>query len=291
MKENKKGRSRVSAVTTALIGILVLAGFGYGAFAAVRALRGHSVGPAPTSPSRTPDTTSSTPPVSPSSRTDRQALGPACLVHELHGDFDGDRLQDVAFTWIPQPAGGCPWNPPFGPFNLTVFRVNGGRRVELQMTDRCDGQECGYLAKTDLNGDGKSEMATVTWTGAADDLYRVFGLVEGKLVAFPVAPPGAKTYPAGAPIELDVGGSALIQSYVTCEKRDTKGGIVLLAHGFVADTDEQGRQRWSHTETAFRFDGRAFTVLYQDPPEAFPPSYDPSRDTSLRKRACWRSPS
>ena len=74
---------------------------------------------------------------------------------------------------------------------------------------------------------------------------------------------------------------------MTCETSEAWGGVVLLAHGFSADIDKQGKENWSHTETAFRFDGRAFTVLYQDPPEAFPAGYDPSRDRSLKERSCW----
>jgi hypothetical protein len=62
---------------------------------------------------------------------------------------------------------------------------------------------------------------------------------------------------------------------------------VLLAHAFAAHLDEQGQERWTHAETAFRFDGRAFKVLYQDATEAFPAGYDPSRDRSLEERRCW----
>jgi hypothetical protein len=273
-------------VAVAVASCLVAAGLGLSVVAAVRALRSNPI--VPTSPKPTQSRRAlASPPISPSSPVFRPALGAACLVQEVNGDFDGDRLEDVAFTWMPEPTGGCPPDPPFGPFVLTVFRAGGRGRADLQITDRCDGQNCGYLAKADLNGDGKGEIATVTRTGAADDFYKVFGFVDGKLVALPVAPPGAKGYAAGAPIELDVGGSALIQSYVTCEKSDEWGGIVLLAHGFTAHPGEQGSLRWRHRETGFHFDGRAFTVLYQDSPEEFPDSYDPSRDSWLKELSCW----
>lgn len=278
-------RVKPKGLATVVTASLVVAGLILGALAFV-VVRRHPA--APVSPNRGARTRPPpSAPNSPSSLTPRQALGPACLIHEVHGDFDGDGLEDGAFTWMAEPAEGCPSDPPFGPFLLTVFRAGNGERLELQMTDRCDGQNCGYLTKADLNGDGKSELVAVAWTGAADDYYRVFGLVDGRLIALPVARPGTKGYPAGAPIELDVGGTALIQSYVTCETSDAWGGPILLAHGFSAHVDQQGRERWTHTETAFRFDGRAFVVLYRDQPEAFPLSYDPSRDASLRERACW----
>jgi hypothetical protein len=264
---------------------LVAAGVALGTAAAIRAIRNPAAPASP--PPAASGPTGPSPSASPSGRALREALGPACLVHEVHADFDGDQLKDSAFTWMPEPAQGCPADPPFGPFLLTMFRASNGERVELQMTDRCDGKNCGYVTRADLNGDGTSELAAVTWTGAADDFYRVFALVAGRLVPLPVARPGAKGYPAGAPIELDVGGSALIQSYVTCEESDERGGIVLLAHRFAGDTNQQGWVTWVHWETGFRFDGRAFIVLYQDGPETFPPSYDPSRDPGLVERRCW----
>lgn len=264
--------------------ILVLSVLGLGAFA-VRARRQPA---APASATSVASAGRPEPPsASPFSRTFRSALGAACLVRQVRGDFDGDRLGDLAFTWMPEPSGGCPSDPPYGPFLLTVFRAKSGERVQLQMTDRCDGENCGYVTRADLNGDAKSELVAVTWTGAADDFYHVFGLVDGRLVALPVARPGAHGYPAAKPLELDVGGTALLQSFLTCEESDRWGGIILLAHGFVGNTDTRGRVAWSHSETAFRFDGRAFTVLYQDPQEVFPPSYDPARDKSLEERRCW----
>jgi hypothetical protein len=278
-------RMKPKGVAIVLAACLVGAAAAFGAAAAARALR-NSAAPSPPHPIAAGPTVPS-PSTSPSSKTFRQALGPACLVRHVRGDFDGDRMKDEAFSWMPEPSGGCPSDPPFGPFVLTVFRANGRARVDLRMTDRCDGRNCGFLAKADLNGDGKSELAAVIWTGAADDFYRVFGFVDRRLVALPVAPPGAKGYPAGAPIELDVGGSALIQSYVTCEETDERGGIVLLAHRFAGDTNQPGWVTWVHWETGFRFDGRAFIVLYQDGPETFPPSYDPSRDPGLVERRCW----
>ena len=281
-------RARRSMVATVLVACLVAAGIGYGALSGARALRS-PIGPASPNSSPRGQVSPPSPSVSPSGRTFREALGPACQVHEAHGDLNGDRLADVAFSWMPEPADGCPdpTSASLGPLILTLFLSPDGDRVDLRMTDRCDGQNCGYLATADLNDDAKSELAAVTSTGAADDFYRVFGLVDGELMALPVAPPGGDGYPAGAPIELDVGGSVLIQQYVTCETSEAWGGVVLLAHGFSADIDKQGKEKWSHTETAFRFDGRAFTVLYQDPPEAFPAGYDPSRDRSLKARSCW----
>jgi hypothetical protein len=276
------------AVAVTLAAAVVLSGLGWGAFA-IRTGR-HAAAPGP--PTSAPSSGRPQPPsISPSSIGFRAALGPACLVHEVHGDVDGDGKADSAFTWTPEPSGGCPSDPPFGPFLLTVFRARNGQRVEARITDRCDGQNCGYLAKSDLNGDGRSELAAVTWTGAADDFYRLFGLVGEKLVALPVARPGAKGFPGAAPLELDIGGSVLLQSFVTCERSDTWKGIVLLAHGFAARVDDQGVVRWRHSETGFRFTGRAFVVLYQDPSEGFPASYDPARDPTLRARKCWRTPS
>jgi hypothetical protein len=275
-------------VAIAVAACLVAAGLGLGALAAVRAARGNpvvSASPRPTASTGVLPSAATSPPT----RGFRKALGPACLIQEVRGDFDGDRVKDQAFSWMPEPSGGCPSDPPFGPFVLTVFRANSGERVDLQMTDRCDGRNCGYLARTDLNGDGKSELAGVTWTGASDDFYHVFGFVGGRLIALPVAPPGVKGYPAGAPIEFDIGGSALVQAYLTCEKDEASGDIIVLAHGFTAHTDDQGRQRWAHSESAFRFDGQVFKVLYQDPHEEFPPSYDPSRDRLLKELRCWRT--
>jgi hypothetical protein len=274
-------------VAIVLAACLVGAGVAFGTAAAIRALR-NPTAPASSHPAAGVPTVPS-PPTSPSSKTFRRALGRACLVHDVRGDFDGDRLKDEAFSWMPEPSGGCPSEPPFGPFVLTVFRANSGEHVDLQMTDRCDGRNCGYLAKADLNGDGKSELAAVTWTGASDDFYHVFGFVDGRLIALPVAPRGVKGYPAGAPIEFDIGGSALVQAYLTCEKDEASGDIIVLAHGFTAHTDDQGMQRWAHSETAFRFDGQVFKVLYQDPHEEFPASYDQSRDRFLKELRCWRT--
>jgi hypothetical protein len=269
----------------AVAACVVAAGVSVVALAAVRTARNRVAAPSPNRAASGQSTSSPT--VSPSGRTFRQALGPACLVHEVHGDFDGDRLEDVAFTWMPQPVAGCPSDPPFRPFMLTVFLAHDGERVELQMTDRCDGQNCGYVATADLNGDAKSELAAITWTGASTDRYRVFELIGKELVAIPVAPPGTDANPPGAPIELVVHGSALNQYFVTCEEDDYSGGLVLLAHGFAAETDEGGQMRWTHSETAFRFDGRAFIVIYQDPQEVFPDSYDPAGDRWLRELSCW----
>jgi hypothetical protein len=275
------------AVAVTLAAAVVVSGLGLGAIA-VRAGRRAAAPASPTSGANSSRHLLS--PTAPSGGDFRAALGPACSVHEVHGDFDGDGLEDAAFTWMPEPSGGCPSDASSGPFLLTVFRAGGGPRLQLQMTDRCDGQNCGYLTKADLNGDGKSELVAITWTGAADDFYHVFGVVEEQLVALLVAAPGAEGYVAGGPIELDVGGSALLRSFVTCERSEEWGGIVLLAHGFAGETGAQGRVRWSHSETAFRFNGRAFAVLYQDQPEEFPAAYDPGRDPTLRTRRCWREP-
>jgi Tol biopolymer transport system component len=226
--------------------------------------------PSPTgSPVLLPTSTPATRPPTPTARPAPRLCDAGTAV----GDFDGDGRPDRAQTAIVESASDCsPGNVRDGEIRVSV-KLAAGPRLELKIDKRiqpagnCSGYDCGQIEPFDFNGDGRDELAVLTWEGASTDTWQILGIPGGGhgLTAFTVGP--------GQPIELYVWGTVGTQYFMSCDTgSNRRRELIATSYGASAD--------WKHyngEETVFVLEGigfrvvgtRSFVVPFSDNPLPF----------------------
>ena len=147
-----------------------------------------------------------------------------CTQATSSGDFDGDGATDEA-EFIEVVSGGVSCDRDGGVFkNLSsqeiIIRFGSGRAVEQTFND-CQGGLCAYVfSATDLDGDGRDELAIDVSSGGATGLEEFYRVDPDGIRPLFVAEPGDLPYVEPGPAILGGGFDSVMQSPVVCRMKD-----------------------------------------------------------------------
>jgi hypothetical protein len=111
---------------------------------------------------------------------------PGCVLARTSGDFDGDGTKDVALLeTLAQRCADKVAKPP------TIHIEFGDGTSWQRQFKQCQGGSCNAVfAATDLDGDGRSELAAEVGPGSALDFVELFRVARHGLQPLTIAPPG-----------------------------------------------------------------------------------------------------
>jgi TolB protein len=158
------------------------------------------------------------------------ALVGRCVRTETTGDFDGDGSPDRATLFDAIPAGETCRQDISSLLRIRVDFAT-GRSFEASFSE-CQGGSCsGVFEATDLDGDGRSELAIEVGPGAAVDFVEFFRVNLERIVPLSISAPGAPE--AGVrPGSAILGGGfdSGAQSPVACELRSDGSRVLVSIH-------------------------------------------------------------
>lgn len=166
----------------------------------------------------------------PGSSTDGELVSPSvpsttrCTQATTSGDFDGDGATDEA-EFIEVVSGGVPCDREREVFeNLStqeiLVRFGSGRVIEPTFDD-CQGGLCAYVFEaTDLDGDGRHELAIDVTSAAAIGLVEFYRVDPEGIRALVIADPGDPPFVRPGPAILGGGFDSGLQSPIVCRARD-----------------------------------------------------------------------
>jgi hypothetical protein len=170
---------------------------------------------------------------SPASSSSPGASG--CVLARTTGDFDGDGASDVA-TLVAPVAPGQTCAHVLAPPRVRL-RVSFGSGRNLDQVLRCGDRPCfgGSVGEpftgTDLNGDGRTELAVGVGPGAAIDLVEFFRLTTRAVRPLRIAPEGtAKAKLRPGPAVLGGGFDSGQTSPVACLVRPDGTPVLVSVH-------------------------------------------------------------
>jgi hypothetical protein len=147
-----------------------------------------------------------------------------CTQATSSGDFDGDGATDEA-EFIEVVSGGVSCDRDGGVFkNLSsqeiIIRFGSGQAVEQTFND-CQGGLCAYVfSATDLDGDGRDELAIDVSSGGATGLEEFYRVDPDGIRPLFVAEPGDLHYVEPGPAILGGGFDSVMQSPIVCRMKD-----------------------------------------------------------------------
>ena len=244
VRRRKEHYGMVRRVQTALVAVAVVAGAGGGVYGL-----SHLFGEQP------PVAGDPTP-----QREPEFDVGPTCAVSTAEGEFDGEAGGDIVGVYLPGPpnGGSCPsWTirNPDAPqaYRIAFFTGDGARYDGSLEMPNCQ-TTCYILGATDLNGDGREEVAVAIDEGASTTLLQFYGVVQGGVVGFDqVSDPYDLAGMHGASPDFTVGGTVTHQDSFTCD-RDT-GTVVATRVELPPESDA-----WQVEIKTFDFDGHTFEL-------------------------------
>ena len=176
-------------------------------------------------------------------KIEQAAAGSTCHSN-VRGDFDGDNAQDTALVY--GGPGDC--SVPGGAGRLALI-LGDGRRLERSLRSeglRWDDPKhphacaigCTAFAATDIDGDGREELAIVLDHGASQSFFGLFRLDGRSLVRIPLIDEGKRI-----PMTFGYHGSLCCSSDTLCRTRDGRSYVVGVSAGHndfytVADEEE-----------------------------------------------------
>jgi hypothetical protein len=152
------------------------------------------------------------------------ALTTRCTQATSSGDFDGDGATDEA-EFIEVVSGGVSCDRDGEVFkNLSsqeiLIRFGSGQAVEQTFND-CQGGLCAYVfSATDLDGDGRDELAIDVSSGGATGLEEFYRVDPDGIRPLLIAEPGDLPYLKPGPAILGGGFDSVLQSPVVCRVKD-----------------------------------------------------------------------
>lgn len=177
-----------------------------------------------------------------------------CTQATTSGDFDGDGTADDAeFVEIVSGVVSCDRGGEVFD-NLSsqelVIRFGSGQTLEQPFAD-CQGGLCAYVFEpTDLDGDGRDELAIDVSSGGATGLEEFYRIDPDGIRPLLVADPGDPPYVEPGPAILGGGFDSVMQSPVVCKVNDdgSRELISIRAENVAtvsADRGKSTRRRWS----------------------------------------------
>ncbi len=184
----------------------------------------------------------------------------SCVLARTTGDFDGDGTPDVAALVLLAPAGETCREAQYGSggppdFHLRVSFGSGGT-LDHRFT-YCPGGPCGAEAftATDLDGDGRSELAVEVGPGAAVDFVEFFRVERDAVHPLQIKSVGAaKAHLKPGPAILGGGFDSTLQSPVACEVRPDGTRVLVSIQAEMVGNSIEGPWRVTHVELELRGD-------------------------------------
>jgi Tol biopolymer transport system component len=154
-----------------------------------------------------------------------------CVQATTSGDFDGDGTTDSAeFVEIASGRVSCDREREVFALLLSqeiVIRFGSGQRLEQPFTD-CQGGLCAYVFEpTDLDGDGRDELAIDVSSGGATGLEEFYRVDPDGIRPLLIGEPGDPPYVEPGPAILGGGFDSVTQSPLVCTVDD--GGRELVS--------------------------------------------------------------
>jgi len=183
-----------------------------------------------------------------------------CVLARTTGDFDGDGTPDVATLDLLAPAGKTCRQARYGSggppdFHLRVSFGSGGA-LDRRFT-YCHGGPCGAEAftATDLDGDGRSELAVDVGPGAAVDSVEFFRIDRRSISPLQISPEQATWARLNpGPAVLGGGFDSSLQSPVACEVRPNGTRVLVSIQAEMVGNRVEGPWRVRQVELELRGD-------------------------------------
>ncbi len=196
-----------------------------------------------------------------------------CTQATAPGDFDGDGTPDEAeFIEVVSGSVSCSRHGDVLE-NLSsqeiLIRFGSGQTLEETFTD-CQGGLCAYVfSATDLDGDGRDELAIDVSSAAATGLVELYRVDPHGLRALVIAGPGDPPYVQPGPAILGGGFDSGLQSPIICRVNDDGTRELVSIHAENVGDSLAGP--WKvHTSTMVLHDERLVVTSTGDSESSFP---------------------
>jgi len=189
-----------------------------------------------------------------------------CTQATTSGDFDGDGAMDEADV-IEVVSGSVSCDRPGQVVqNLSsqevVIRFGSGHALERPFTD-CQGGQCAYVfSATDLDGDGRDELA-IDVSGSGDaGLLEFYRVDADGIHPITIAEPGDPPYVESGPAILGGGFNSVLQSPIICRENDTGTRQLVSIHA--EDVGDSLSGPWRVHSTTMILEGDRLVVTSTD---------------------------
>jgi Tol biopolymer transport system component len=196
-----------------------------------------------------------------------------CTKARTSGDFDGDGITDDAeFFEIVSASVSCDRGGEVFE-NLSsqelVIRFGSGQTLRQPFTD-CQGGLCAYVFEpTDLDGDGRDELAVDVSSGGAIGLVEFYRVAPNGIHPLVVAEPGDPPYVESGPAILGGGFDSALQSPIVCRVDHDGTRELVSIHAENAGDGLSGPWR-VHTTTMVLRNERLVVTSTNDSESSFP---------------------
>ncbi|MGH2650262.1 MAG: hypothetical protein ACRDHS_13490 [Actinomycetota bacterium] len=193
-----------------------------------------------------------------------------CVQATTSGDFDGDGTADRAeFVEVTSGSVSCDRGGEVFARLLSqelVIRFGSGRTLEQSFAD-CQGGLCGYVFEpTDLDGDGRDELAIDVSSGGATGLEEFYRVDPDGVRPLVIAEPGDPPYVEPGPAILGGGFDSVTQSPLVCTVRDDGTRELVSIHA--ENVGDSLRGPWQVHTTTMVLQGDRLVVTSTDGSES-----------------------
>jgi hypothetical protein len=196
-----------------------------------------------------------------------------CIQATTSGDFDGDATTDrVEFVEVASGSASCDRGGEVFALLLSqelVIRFGSGQTLEQPFTD-CQGGLCAYVFEpTDLDGDGRDELAIDVSSGGATGLEEFYRVDSDGIRPLVIAEPGDPLYVEPGPAILGGGFDSVMQSPLVCRVNDDGTRELVSIHAENVGDSLSGPWR-VHTTTIVLDGERLVVTSTNDSESSFP---------------------